>query len=169
LGDAGLTLVNGSGLLVGSAAVSGFLSALQQTGSWDLDRRLIARPFPQPLHGKEPNREQWAMLRAELGRLSGVVIFIGGQKVVGGRIVEADGVYAEQKVAIENGSFLLPIGATGGASKRIGESLMAAPKEPKAQARRPSNKELAALLDESKSSSELVALATKIVKRVAGV
>jgi len=169
LGDAGLTLVNGSGLLVGSATVSGFLSALQQTGSWDLDRRLIARPFPQPLHGKEPNREQWAMLRAELGRLSGVVIFIGGQKVVGGRVVEADGVYAEQKVAAENGSFLLPIGATGGASKRIAESLLAARKEPKAQARRPSNKELTALLDESKSSSELVALATKIVKRVASV
>ena len=66
LGDAGLTLVNGSGLLVGSAVVSRFLSALQHAGSWDLDRRLIARPFPQPLYGREPDREQWAMLRAEL-------------------------------------------------------------------------------------------------------
>jgi len=42
----------GSGLTVGSAAISGFLSALQRRGSWDLERRLIARPFPQPLEGK---------------------------------------------------------------------------------------------------------------------
>jgi hypothetical protein len=46
---------------------------------------------------------------------------------------------------------------------------MAAPKKLKTQARWPDNKELAALLDEGKSSSELVALAIKIVKRVAGV
>jgi hypothetical protein len=69
LGELGLTLVSGSGLLVGSAAVSGFLSSLQQTGSWDLERRLVVRPFPQPLLGKEPNQEQWQLLRAELGRL----------------------------------------------------------------------------------------------------
>jgi hypothetical protein len=169
LGDAGLTLVNGSGLLVGSAVVSGFLSALQHARSWDLDRRLIARPFPQPLHGKEPDREQWAMLRGELGRLSGVVIFIGGQKVVEGQLVEADGVHTERQVADQKGSFLLPVGATGGASKRIAESLLGAPKEAKAKARRPTNAELTALLDESKSSSELVGLATKIIKRVAGV
>jgi hypothetical protein len=169
LGASGLTLVNGSGLLVGSAVVSGFLSALQRAGSWDLDRRLIARPFPQPLHGNEPDHEQWALLRAELGRLSGVVIFIGGQKVVEGRIVDADGVYVEREVADRNGAFLLPIGATGGASKRIAESLMGTSKDPSAQARRPSDKELAALLNESKSSSELVALANKIVKRVAGI
>jgi Sir2- and TIR-associating SLOG family/SIR2-like domain len=169
LGNAGLTLVSGSGLLVGSAAVSGFLSSLQRTGSWDLDRRLIARPFPQPLDGKEPNREQWALLRDELGRLSGIVIFIGGQKVVDGRVVEADGVYAERRIADENGAFLIPVGATGGASKGIAESLLAAPKELGQQVRWPTRKELAALLDETKSSSELVALAAQIVKRVAGV
>ena len=56
-----------------------------------------------------------------------------------------------------------------GASKRIAESLMGIPKDPKAQVRRPTDKELAALLDESKSSSDLVALANKIVKRVAGI
>lgn len=46
---------------------------------------------------------------------------------------------------------------------------MGIPKDPKAQVRRPTDKELAALLDESKSSSDLVALANKIVKRVAGI
>jgi Sir2- and TIR-associating SLOG family len=119
LGDAGLTLVSGSGLLVGSAVVSGFLSALQRGGMWGLDQRLIARPFPQPLSGKEPDSEQWSMLRAELGRLSGIVIFVGGQKIVDGQLVEADGVNTERDAADQNGAFLLPIGATGGASRRI--------------------------------------------------
>jgi hypothetical protein len=87
----------------------------------------------------------------------------------GQRVVEADGVNAEREVADQKGAFLLPIGATGGASKRIAESLMGISKNPKVQVRRPSDKELAMLLDERKSSSELVALTTNIVKRVAGI
>jgi hypothetical protein len=167
LGDAGLTVVNGSGLLIGSGVVSGFLASLQQSGSWDLDRRLIARPFPQPLHGKEPDRKQWAMLRAELGRLSGIVVFIGGKKMVDGGIVEADGVHEERKIADENGSFLLPIGATGGASKRIAESLVGIPIGDRSL--RPSDGELTALLDETKSPSELVSVSIEIVRRIAGI
>jgi hypothetical protein len=166
LGTAGFTLVNGFGSLVGSAAVSGFLSALQQVGSWDLDRRLIARPFPQPLEGKEPDAAQWAMLRSELGRLSGIVIFVGGVKMIDGQIIEADGVHTEREVADQNGAFLLPIGASGGASMRIAEGLLGSPVETGRPSRRPSDQELKALLDERKSSSELVKLAMRIVKRV---
>jgi hypothetical protein len=117
LGGLGLTLVSGSGLLVGSAVLSGFLSSLQQTGGWDLESRLIVRPFPQPLHGEEPNRKHWELLRTELGRLSGIAIFVGGQKLDGGKLVDADGVLAECEIATKNGSFLLPIGATGGAAR----------------------------------------------------
>jgi hypothetical protein len=163
LGQAGLTLVNGSGLLVGSSVVSGFLSALQQTGSWDLDRRLIARPFPQPLGDREPDLGQWAMLRDELARLSGVVVFIGGQKVVEGRVVDADGVFAERDLARENGSFLLPIGATGGAAKQIAEELI---RSQPAKMQHPTRSELKSLLDEKNSSFELVTIATNILKRV---
>ena len=86
-----------------------------------------------------------------------------------GGLLRLTGFNAEREVAHQNGAFLLPIGATGGASKRIAEGLMGAPKEPKARARQPTDKEIAALLDVRKSSSDLVALATKIVKRVAGI
>src|SRR3954454_22995939 len=40
LGENDFALVSGTGLTVGSAAISGFLSALQRNGSWDLERRL---------------------------------------------------------------------------------------------------------------------------------
>jgi SLOG family protein/SIR2-like protein len=164
LGDLGLTLVSGSGLLVGSASVSGFLSSLQQTGSWDLERRLIARPFPQPLAGREPNREQWEMLRLELGRLSGIAIFVGGEKLVDGKIVDADGVFAEFDIAAKNGSFLLPIGATGGAARRIAERLLAQSGKP--ELRHPTKSELRDLM-EDKSPAALVRAAMTIVQRVA--
>lgn len=164
LGDLGYTLVSGAGVLVGSAAVSGFLSSLQRSAAWDLDHRLIARPFPQPLLGKEPNVEQWQLLRSELGRLSGSVIFVGGQKVENGKIVDADGVLSEFEVGKASGSFLLPIGATGGAAKTIAEKLLTT--SPSAKIRFPSKPELNALLDERKSPSQLVDLALTILRRV---
>lgn len=166
LGQMGLTLVSGSGLLVGSAVLGGFLSALQEAGVWDLDRRLVSRPFPQPLDGKEPDQKQWAMLRAELGRLSGVALFIGGQKVLDGRLVDADGVFAERAIAETNGAFILPIGATGGASRRIAESLIGAGASA-VSSQRPSDTELRALLDETKSTSEIVGIAKTVLKRIA--
>jgi hypothetical protein len=164
LGNMGLTLVSGSGLLVGSASVSGFLSSLQQSGSWDLERRLIARPFPQPLAGKEPNREHWQMLRSELGRLSGIAIFVGGRKLEDGKVVDADGVFDEFEVASNNGSFLLPIGATGGAARRIARRLL---DRPKPHLRQPTRNELKDLMEE-KSPDALVKAAMAIVRRVSG-
>lgn len=167
IGALGLTLVSGSGLLVGSAALSGFLASLQRTGSWDLERRLIVRPFPQPLHGKAPDRDQWQLLRHELGRLSGITIFIGGQKIVDGHVVEAGGVHAEYEVAVANGSFLLPIGATGGAAQRIAERLIAMPVSPRSH--QPSKTELKRLASKKKKPSELVTEVTSIIRRVAGI
>jgi hypothetical protein len=163
LGRGEYTLVSGAGLLVGSAAVSGFLSSLQRTAAWDLDRRLIARPFPQPLLGREPNLEQWKLLRQELGRLSGSIIFIGGQKIQNGEVVDADGVLSEFEVGRLGGCFLLPIGATGGAARTIAEQLL---NSADATVRCPRRAELNALLDARKSPSQLVDLALTILRRV---
>jgi hypothetical protein len=167
LGAEGLTLVSGSGLLVGSASVSGFLSSLQRSGGWDLERRLVARPFPQPLHGKEPDKEQWQLLRNELGRLSGIVIFVGGQKVVDGKLVDADGVLAEYEIAKTNGSFLLPVGATGGGAGIIAKQLIESPATQLKKLHCPTKAELKGLSDKRKSPSELVKLVMSIVKKTA--
>jgi hypothetical protein len=106
------------------------------------------------------------MLREEFGRLSGIVVFVGGQKVVHGKIVAADGVYAERDAALRHNAFLLPIGASGGAAKTIAESLLRTSGQ---RPRCPTNKELTALLDERKSVSELIRLTIAIVRRVAGI
>ncbi|MEY9182369.1 SIR2 family protein [Bradyrhizobium sp. USDA 313] len=164
LGTAGYTLVSGAGLLVGSAALSGFLSSLQKTGSWDLERRLIARPFPQALRDQEPNAAQWQLLRTELGRLSGIAVFIGGMKVhADGALVPANGVLAEFDIARASGSFVLPIGATGGAASLIAERLLSMPASHRVEIACPTVAQLRRLSNEKLSASELVATAMEIV------
>ena len=127
LGGSDMALVTGSGLTVSSCSISGFLSALQRAGSWDLERRLIARPFPQPLEGRLPDQSQWAALRTEMARIAGAIIFIGGLKLEAGSFIDAEGVRSELEVARAAGAFCLPIGSTGGTARRIAEEMLGSP------------------------------------------
>jgi hypothetical protein len=167
IGEMGRSLVSGAGLVVGSATIAGFLDALRAGGGWDLERRLVARPFPQPLAGKLPNRSQWTSLREELARLSGAVVFVGGAKNVGGNIVVADGVLQEADLAEAAGVFLLPIAATGGAAKLIADRLLGSALATVGQnALRPSDEELHSLADTTASPRELIDIAISVLKRI---
>ena len=161
-------LVSGAGLLVGSAVTAGFIDKLRQDGGWDLDRRLIVRPFPQPLAGEEPDRERWAALRAEMARQAGIVIFLGGSKLVSGSPVVADGVLKEFEVAKEAGAFLLPIGSTGGAARQIADDLLGSsiPWEG-VNAARPSDHELAILSSAATPAESLLKVVREILQRLA--
>ena len=163
LAEKDFALVSGAGVTVGSAAISGFLTALQMSGKWDLDRRLIARPFPQPLEGKPPNREQWTELRAEMARQSGAVIFVGGAKLEDGKLVEADGVIDEFNAARKAGAFLLPIGSTGGAAAKIVDELLSASSSI-AGTRQPSKAELR-LLQKKGDPDEIAITVAKILEK----
>lgn len=167
IGKLGRSLVSGAGLVVGSATISGFLDTLRVGGGWDLERRLIVRPFPQPLAGQPANRAQWTALREELARLSGAVIFVGGAKVVDGTEVIADGVLEEARLAEAAGAFLLPIGATGGAARQIADQMIGSGLASDGfGAQRPTDDELRALSDASTSTADLVDLVGAILKRV---
>ena len=166
IGQLGLDLVSGAGVLVGSSSIAGFLDSLRDRGGWDLDRRLISRPFPQPLNGKNPDRETWTALRQELARQAGIVIFIGGQKIVDGQQVPADGVREEFNLALSTGSFLLPVGATGGVSKEISDTLIGSKHPAKgATALRPTDKELALLSNEDADEEVLLSVIETILQR----
>lgn len=167
VGLAGSTLVSGAGLLVGSASIAGFLESLRANGGWDLERRLIARPFPQPLKGKPPDEVQWKELRTELARLAGTVVFIGGVKRQDGDLVAASGVREEFELAEKAGAFLLPIGATGGAAAQISAELRASSTPATGlEARRPTDQELDELANPKSSAAELVSIAVRVLQRV---
>jgi hypothetical protein len=145
IGETGRDLVTGAGLLVGSASLSGFLAALRDVGEWNMERRLIARPFPQPLAGKPPNRAQWAALRSELARQAGIVIFLGGAKLENNILVEASGVLEEFELAVKAGAFVIPVGASGGAAKGISERLIGSKNSVVKPGLRPTDTELTKL------------------------
>lgn len=167
IGEMGLSLVSGAGLLVGSATIAGFLDALRSSGGWDLERRLIARPFPQPLAGKQPDRVQWKALREELARLAGTVIFVGGAQIAEGQYIIADGVLQEAELVQAAGGFLLPLGATGGAAQTIADTLKGSPL-PSAgpDAVRPTDDELLALSKTDATTEDLIEMTAKILRRI---
>ncbi len=161
------TLLRGAGLTVGSATTAGFLAALREESGWDLERRLIVRPFPQPFAGRPPDRAQWMMLRQELARLSGVIIFVGGRKLQDGNVIIADGVIQEADAGETAGAFLLPIGATGGAAKEIAERLIGSTLPASGEmAIRPSDVELRALADPHHDAAKLVKITVGILGRI---
>jgi len=166
IGRSGRDLVSGAGMLIGSAAIAGFLDALRDRGGWDLNRRLIARPFPQPLAGALPDGPKWTMLRQELARQAGAAIFIGGAKCDGDKVVVADGVMEEFEIAREAGVFLLPVGATGGAAAEIAQALIGSDPAPKGQSIRPSDDELRLLLDPATNRQAIVETITTILDRL---
>jgi len=167
IGRLGLDLVSGSGLLVGPAAIAGFIDALRDGGGWDIDRRLIVRAFPQPLGGSPPDKVQWTQLRSELARQSGIAIFLGGLKLENGKRIVAGGVLEEYNLAREAGAFLLPIAATGGAAAKIaGELRGSSLATSGALAQRPTDEELDDLANEKASANQLRSVVATILKRL---
>lgn len=169
VGDRGRDLVSGAGLVVGSASIAGFLDALRLGGGWDIERRLIARPFPQPIPGEAPDGAQWAALRAELARIAGVVIFVGGMKMdpaINLPIV-AGGVLDEFEAAKAANSFLIPIGSTGGAAAQISDRLIGSPIDASGRnAMRPTDDELKELARADITEEAIVKLINDILSRI---
>jgi Sir2- and TIR-associating SLOG family/SIR2-like domain len=167
IGQSGRDLVSGLGLLIGSATVAGFLEASRNGGGWDLNRRLIVRPFPHPPAGHAPDRTQRAALRGELARQAGVVIFLGGAKLDGTDLVPAPGVLEEFEIAKAAGAFLLPVAASGGAAKKISDNLMGSGLSATGpDAVRPTDDELLLLGDSATDRSTLVRRIAKILDRL---
>ncbi|WP_454857877.1 SIR2 family protein [Rhizobium binxianense] len=166
VGNRGLCLVTGSGVLVGPASIAGFLEALRVDGGWDIDQRLISRPFPQPPLGGEADKTLWSAHRAELARNAGTVVFLGGAKTSGGSIVAAEGVMEEFEKAKGAGAFLLPVGSTGGAAKLICDQLQGSSLPfSGSDASRPSDDELTALSDETMTMEATIKLIDTIIMR----
>jgi hypothetical protein len=113
-------LVSGFGLTVGSATIAGALGIILGEAAPNLEKSLLLRPFPQePPSGMEMK----AFLRTYRdGMISqaGLCVFICGLKgAPGAAVVMADGVMDEFESAKRLKRLLLPIGATGGAAKKI--------------------------------------------------
>lgn len=116
-------IVSGFGLGVGSLVISGSLEEMFINQHQIENDKLILRPFPQETKGKMKKEDIWQKYREDMISRTGMSIFIFGNKVVEGEIVNANGVKKEFEIALAKNSYVIPVGATGYTSKELWEEI----------------------------------------------
>lgn len=116
----GYNIISGFGLGVGSFVINGVLDEVYSKGNY-IEDRLIMRPFPQKSSGNRNLRELWTDYRNEMISLSGISIFMFGNKKHKdtGEIVNAGGMLEEFEIAKLKDNFIIPIATTGYISEVI--------------------------------------------------
>jgi hypothetical protein len=162
--EEGFDIVSGVGKGIGSAVMIGAHKALARPDATRLRQRLKLFPFPY-WHAKEDEKRAYhESNRREMAAQAGVTIFIAGNKLAEGVVIDSPGVFAELSEARKNQHVLIPIGATGHAAKRIWEDVAADPQQffPGLDAR----DELRVLGDQNSSNSDLVDSCLALLNKV---
>lgn len=106
-------VISGFGIGVGSAVINGALETIYSNKGKYSEDQLMLRPFPQNETGGMKLQELWERYRQDMMSYGGIAIFMFGNKLVDGKVVEANGLEREFQIALEQGCQPVPIGATG--------------------------------------------------------
>ena len=123
-------IATGFGLGVGSAIINGVLEGMEESHTRNVNEHLIMRPFPQYATNGKDIKQLWEEYRQQLISECGIVIIILGNKIVKKPesdediTIEADGVIREFEIAVSKNAKVIPIGATGYASRSLWKRLM---------------------------------------------
>jgi hypothetical protein len=124
----GFNLVSGFGLGLGEQCVLGALRALFGIPKGAELERLVARPSPRAKDGDQ--QAQNTHHREELIARSGVVVVMSGNRTKQASETEiSPGVLEEVEIARRQRKFVIPIGATGHAARKIWEVASADPEQ----------------------------------------
>lgn len=120
----GFRIVNGYGLGLGNEVISGALLELNKEHK-PVDGNLTIRPFPQ---GIPDPAVVWPAYRKEMISLTGVTLFFMGNKEEpkgSGNVINSPGCCNEYDISVDNGNFLIPVGATGSMAEELYNEQMA--------------------------------------------
>jgi hypothetical protein len=164
----GFSLVSGLGLGVGGAVLIGAIEEVYGDDRAPLLDRVVMRPFPQ-LPAKSGKRaEILKRYRNDVLSTVGYAVFLCGNKEDEDtkKVVLADGVIEEFKIATDLGKFPIPIGATGHAARKIWDEVAGAPDKyfPGVNVK----SQLKILGDENKTDKQLVDAVFEIIKETQG-
>ncbi len=123
----GYNLVSGFGIGIGEQCVLGGLRALYGLPKGENLDRLIVRPFPRSVNGDQERLN--TRHREDLISRSGVVIVLSGNRARGGTIEDSSGVLEEVSIALKEGKYVIPVGATGHAARSVWEKAITSPKQ----------------------------------------
>ena len=105
-------VVNGFGLAVGSAVINGALAAIEDNPSTCSESQLILKPFPQLQTGTKSLEELWQEYRQMMIALTGISIFIAGNKYIDGKLPKGksnDGIRSEYEISQNNSNICIPV------------------------------------------------------------
>lgn len=122
-------IVNGFGWGIGSSVINGALEAIYNNPSKYSENQLILKPFPQFETGVKKLNVLWQEYRQKMISKCGITFFVFGNKIVDGKIVEANGVISEFEIAVSCGNICIPIGLTKYAAKSIYDIIMREPEK----------------------------------------
>ncbi len=112
-------IVSGYGLGIGSIVINGALDFKLNSNYRNLDDLLILRPFPQMQSGTKSISEVWTEYRNDMISKAGIAIFVFGNKLVNGELVNSNGMEEEFQICLKHNVIPIPIGATGSVSKEF--------------------------------------------------
>lgn len=163
----GYRVVNGFGWGIGSAVINGALDAIYSRPDRYSEDQLIMRPFPQVASNGQDLVELWDEYRHRMIGLSGIALFVFGNKAQDGQIINADGVRKEFNIAKEKGVVTLPIGITGYMAKELADEMQSNPAKHFIQ--HPwLEKEVAKLSNSAADRSTIEKIILSIIKKLGG-
>ncbi|WP_028865371.1 SIR2 family protein [Psychromonas aquimarina] len=122
-------IVNGFGWGVGSSVINGALEAINDKPLKFSESQLVLKPFPQFESGEKKLPELWEEYREKMISLSGISIFLFGNKLVNNEVVDAIGLIREFEISKAMGNLCIPIGSTGYATKIISDLILNSPEK----------------------------------------
>ncbi|WP_042885539.1 SIR2 family protein [Achromobacter sp. DH1f] len=163
---AGYRVVNGFGWGIGSAVINGALDAIYGKPEKYSEDQLVIRPFPQVATDNKDLPALWEEYRRRMIGLSGIALFLFGNKLESGDIVNATGVRREFEIARETGATVLPLGATGYMAKELADEMLADPTKYFAQYRW-LEKEVSHLSETTDDHKKIEKQILAVIKRIA--
>lgn len=122
-------IINGFGWGIGSSVINGALDAIYDKPTKFSESQLILKPFPQFKSGNKELSELWEQYRQKMISLSGISIFLFGNKLKENDTVNANGVIREFEISHERGNFCIPIACTSYATKEIYQKIIEQPEK----------------------------------------
>lgn len=123
----GYNLISGFGYGLGEQCTVGSLRALFGIPKGADLERLVVRPFPRAEKTKQ--QVQNTRHREELIARSGILVVIAGNRERDGLTEKSPGVIEEVDIALREGKYVIPVGATGHAAYEIWKKAIANPED----------------------------------------
>lgn len=124
LAEKGYKIVSGFGLGIGDIVINGALDFKLNSNYRNLDDLLVLRPFPQRKSGSKEIAEVRTAYRNDMISKAGIAIFVFGNKLVDGKVINSDGMLEEFEICLAHNVIPIPIGVTGSVSKELWEKVV---------------------------------------------